>query len=155
MMICNLLIIIFYITTKIRSMFDSSMLKKAMVTGCISAAGSLLLFGESGSIPVFGMPIPGFVVSGVTGGLSSILADEANKYVVPNIPLDKKFSQVESIAVHGGSGAVVFAGSTKLLVPQVPNSQLSTLAMFGGASVLLGDFAYHSYFNKAGDTNLF
>jgi hypothetical protein len=120
---------------------------KAGVTAGIAGFGSLLL-GQYGNIEFFKMSFPGFMVSAGTAGLSSIAADLGHVYIIPHIPVDKKFENTEAMALNGGLGAASFAAFSFAGIEGLEYRNAGKLALFGAGSVLGGEYLYNQWFNK-------
>ena len=126
--------------------YKQSAIKAGVVAG-VAGAGSLLL-GQYGNIEFFKMSLPGFMVSAGTAGLSSIAADLGHVYVLPHIPIDKKFLNSEAMALNAGLGAGSFALMSFAGIDGLDYSNVGKLALFGGASVLGGKYLFNEFFNK-------
>ena len=104
--------------------------------------------GQYGNIEFFKMSLPGFMVSAGTGALSSIAADLGHTYVLPHIPLDKKFLNTEAMALNAGLGAGSFALMSFAGIDGLDYSNVGKLALFGGGSVLGGEYLFNTWFNQ-------
>ena len=120
---------------------------KAGVEAGVAGAGSLLL-GQYGNIEFFKMSLPGFMVSAGTAALSLIAADAGHVYILPHIPINNKFLNVEAMALDGGLGALSFALMSFAGIDGLNYENVGKLALFGGASVLGGKYIFNEFFNK-------
>ena len=123
-------------------MFDKINVKKAVMSGAVAAAGGYLLFGESGNdIAVAGMNIPASVVIAGSVASASVVSDAAHEYILPMIPQDKKFENVESVALSVATSGLASAGTLRLA--GVPSSNMISSFALGSGSYLASDYAYH------------
>ena len=127
--------------------------KKAGITAAISAGGSYLL-GENGNLSVMGMDIPMPIVFALTGAVASFTADLSHVYVIPKLGLNPNLSNLEVVAANGVSGGVGFVLASQL-VPGMGSEGMTTRALFGAGSVVLGDMIYNLTMNKDVTSDLF
>ena len=122
-------------------------LKKAALTGGIATALSIALFNESGSVTLDGFNIPTPVITFGSMGIASLVADAGHVYVLPNIPLDKKFENTEALALNAVLGGSALYLSTSMIISDVSFASSHKILALGAASSLSGEYLYNSLLN--------
>lgn len=122
------------------------MLAKGALIGALGAIGSTVLMGENGSVPLFGTNLPASIVVGGACGLSSLVADTAKDYILPNLPNNQKFSHVEGAAL--GLGASGISTCLILRAAGAPHESYLRCVGVGAASYAAGDYIYHNFVDK-------
>ncbi len=112
--------------------------RKAVITGAIAGTASALVFGQSGGSTILGFELPTNVAVGVANGASSMAADYAHDYILPAIPGQAKWANLESAALGLG---VSGAGTAWILNSENIGSE-STMNAFllGAGSYAAGDW---------------
>lgn len=123
-------------------------LRKGAITGAISSAAAALVFGEAGSTRLFGMSMPTVAAIGVSNGIASVGADLAHSYVLPMIPGNAKFANVESAAL----GIGISGGATAFLLNRenVGSERGLNAFLLGAGSYIAGDYVDDKFFQHNG-----
>ena len=129
-------------------------LKKAALTGGIATVLSIALFDESGSVSFSGFTVPTPVITFASMGIASLLADAGHVYVLPQIPLDKKFENTEALALNAVLGGSALYLSTSMIISDIPMVKAPKIIALGAASSLSGEYLYNSLLNQICFNNL-
>ncbi len=118
--------------------------RKAAITGVIAGGASMLLFGQQGSTDLFGVSMDVNLGVGLANAASSIAADLAHEYVLPNLPMNAKYANAESALV----GLGVSGGATAFLLNRENIGDASSLNAFllGAGSYAAGDYIDSTFF---------
>lgn len=121
----------------------SDKVRKGAITGAVAAAAGYFLFGETGDTNFLGTAVP--VPLALFGGMaaSSILADTAHDYVLPHIPGNEKFSNIEAAALGIG---VSGAASAYILNGTLGTSSAMNSAILGAGSYAAGEYFDSKFF---------
>lgn len=113
-------------------------IKKAAVTGVITAVAAQAFFPQVERGQIFGMEVSPMLAVGIAGAASSVAADVAHEYVLPMIPGNAKYSNIESAAL----GVGVSGASTAYLLVGGPGGNDAFMPAFavGAASYVAGDY---------------
>lgn len=110
--------------------------RRAAVTAAVGGVASMLM-GENGSTALFGVVMPAPVAIGTAVGLSSVAASLGHDYILPHIPLDQKYNNIESaalgIGLSGGSSAYLMSGLTF-------DSNMRNSFLLGAGSYVAGEY---------------
>ena len=87
---------------------------RAGLSGAVGLAASNLFYGESfgNSLPLLGLSLPAPVLVGGCAAGASLITDAAHRYVLPHIPGNEKYANIESAAL----GIAASGLSTALLL---------------------------------------
>jgi hypothetical protein len=120
-------------------------IRKATITGAVAGLASAVIFGETGTYQVAGVNLPTPVAIGLANGASSVVADLAHEYVLPQIPMNAKYANLEAMAlglgVSGGSTAFLLNGS-------LLDSSSMNAFLLGAGSYAAGDYLDQKFFNN-------
>ena len=128
----------------------SKWLMKAGGTG-LAAAVVLWLLGERDSVEVMGQSLPIVIPLGAGCAVGSLSADIAHQYVLPLIPHNEKYQQMEATAL---SVAASGAGTTIAALLLGFNPNVKTF-IAGSASYVGYDFLYHRFLFPQSDGGLY
>lgn len=127
----------------------SDTLRKGLITGGVAAAGGALLFGETGATTFFGQAVPVPVALFAANAASSMLADVAHTYLLPSIPGNEKFSNVEAAALGLG---VSGASSAYILNGNLGTAESMNSALLGAGSYAAGEWIDNRFFGGSSQT---
>jgi len=121
--------------------------RKAAISGGVAwVAGKM--FGEDGQTQVFGMNLSMPTALAGTTAIGSVAADVAHDYVLPYIPGNDKFNNVESavlgLGVSGGSAAWL------LNEGEVINQPAFNTFLLGAGSYAAGEWIDNKFFRQGG-----
>ena len=140
--------IFFYMIVKTSmNMNITESLKKAGLTGGIATVLSIALFDESGTVSFSSFKVPTPVITFASMGVASLLADAGHVYVLPNIPLDKKFENTEALALNAVLGGSALYLSTSMVISGVSMASAPKIVALGAGSALAGEYLYNSFLN--------
>ena len=116
---------------------------KGALTSAIAGTGAYLL-GEISQINLLGMKTPSAVAIRISAGVGSIAADTVHQYVLPLIPANEKYQNIEAAALSIGSSLLATAFVSSLL----GNSAILPTALLGGGAYAASDYSYHTILTK-------
>ena len=116
---------------------------KGALTSAIARTGAYLL-GEKSQINLLGMQTPSAVAIGLSAGVGSIAADGIHQYVLPLIPANEKYQNVEAAAL----GIFSSSAATAIVSSVLGNSAILPMALLGGSSYVASDWSFHTILTK-------
>lgn len=130
------------------------LLLRSASCAAVGGIGSAVLFGDSGTINVAGMPVPTNLLIGAAIGAGSIVSDMLKENVIEKLQLPQNVVTVEEIlvetAISGAAATVVlsFAG--------LPSTNYVPAFLWGGGAKHIGNYSYDKLLNpKMGMIPLF
>lgn len=117
---------------------------KAALCGVIAGGAASIFVPTSSSVNVLGFELPGNVAIGLGVGVGSVAGDLAHKFILPYVPIDKRFENAESAAVS----LTAAVGGSYLALSMMGDIPFSTSAILGASSYLGGDYVYRNVFDS-------
>lgn len=130
-------------SVNVTGMALSDTLRKGLITGGVAAGGGALLFGETGQTNFLGYTVPVPVALFAANAASSMLADVAHNYILPSIPGNEKFSNIEAAALGLG---VSGASSAYILNGTLGTTESMNSALLGAGSYAAGEWIDNRFF---------
>jgi hypothetical protein len=126
-------------------------LTKAVFVAGAGVLGSILMGEKDTKIPLAGMNLPAPLLLGVATGTSSVVADMAHDYVLPHIPHNDKWVNMESSALAvstagASTSAILYFGTG------MPRENLFNSFALGGGAVIAGDYAHSKTYGLHGES---
>lgn len=123
---------------------------KAGLTAVIGSLGSVLMGEKDTVISVLGVNLPAPVAIGGVVGAASIGSELAHDYILPHIPKNERFVNLESSALAVGSAGGLTAAI--LTYAGAPRENWANSFALGGGSVVLGQYANNSLYGLHGES---
>ena len=123
---------------------------KAGLTAVIGSLGSVLMGEKDTSVNLFNVNVPAPVAIGIVVGGASIGSELAHDYILPHIPKNERFVNLESSALAVGTAG----GLTTAILTYAgaPRENWAKSFMLGGGSVVLGQYANNSLYGLHGES---
>lgn len=126
---------------------------KAGITGAVAGVGSMVFHGESVgmSIPIGSqLNLPAPVLVGAAAGLGSVAADAAHYWILPHIPGNQKYANLESAALGFATAGV----GTMVTLNYLGGAGEKSMDAFllGGASAVAGDYITEKIYPASGSS---
>lgn len=119
---------------------------KALLTGAVSAVGSIVLFGETEQANLMGISLPAYLIVGGASAAGSWVSDVFSDNVIRMLPQANEWKHVESLAVRlglaGGASALALKFTTGM-----PDSNLIKSFGLGAASKAAGEWTFNNVVN--------
>lgn len=126
---------------------------KAGITAAVAGVGSMVLHGESinVSVPIGGMgSLPAPFLVGAAAGLGSAASDAAHYWVLPHIPGNQKFQNIEAAAL-GFTTAGIATMATVNYFGGAGEKSMDAFLLGGGAAVA-GDYITEKIYPASGSS---
>jgi hypothetical protein len=119
----------------------------ALLTGGIAAAGSMLLFGETGNTTIGGISLPTPVIIGASAGVSSWASDAVSDMIIKKLPQSVNYANAEKLAVKLGVCGATTAIALKVTTG-LPNENLIKAVALGAAARAAADWTNNNVINS-------